>query len=156
MNIFHEFQHLIAALNAAGVPYALCGGLAMAVHGYPRATKDIDLLVHPDDLPQIEAVVKNAGFDVPGGTLTFKHGTPEETQVVRFSKFEGTDYLTLDLLLVTAVFESVWISRQKAALSEMDFQVVSREGLAKMKTLAGRSQDKADLEKLAEVSDSSP
>lgn len=44
-----------------------CGGLAMAVHGYPRATKDIDLLIHPDDLPRIEAVVNQAGFDVPGG-----------------------------------------------------------------------------------------
>jgi hypothetical protein len=33
----------------------------------------------------------------------------------------------------------------------MDFLVVSRDGLAKMKTLAGRTQDKADLEKLAEV-----
>lgn len=39
----------------------------MAVHGYPRATKDIDLLIHPDDLPRIEAVVNQAGFDVPGG-----------------------------------------------------------------------------------------
>jgi hypothetical protein len=83
--------------------------------------------------------------------LIFKHGTPEETIVVRFSKFEYAEYLTLDLLLVTAVFEEVWATRQAAALSELDFQVVSREGLATMKRLAGRTQDKADLEKLAEV-----
>ncbi|MCX6837003.1 MAG: hypothetical protein NTX35_04230 [Verrucomicrobia bacterium] len=151
MNIYREFTLLIQALNTANVPYAVCGGMAMAVHGYPRATKDIDLLIHPDDLPRIEVLVKQAGFDVPGGTQTFKHGTPEETRVVQFSKLEDTEYLTLDLLLVTAVFESVWESRQKAVLSEMDFQVVSRDGLAKMKTLAGRTQDKADLEKLAEV-----
>jgi hypothetical protein len=128
----------------------------MAVHGYPRATKDIDLLIHPDDLPRIEVLVKQAGFDVPGGTLTFKPGTPEEIRVVRFSKFEESEYLTLELLLVTAVFENVWASRQKAVLSEMDFQVVSRDGLVKMKTLAGRTQDKADLEKLAKVGETPP
>lgn len=58
INIFHEFQHLITALNAADVPYALCGGLAMAVPGYPWVTKDIALLIHPDDLTQVEAAVK--------------------------------------------------------------------------------------------------
>lgn len=58
INIFHEFQHLIAALKTAAVPYALCGGLAMAVPGYPRATKNISLLIHPDDLTQVEAAVK--------------------------------------------------------------------------------------------------
>lgn len=156
MNIYREFTLLVQALNAADVPYAVCGGLAMAVHGYPRATKDIDLLIHSDDLPRIESLVRSAGFDVPGGVLTFKHGTAEETRVVRFSKFADTQYLTLDLLLVTPVFESVWASRQQAILSEMNFQVVSRDGLALMKTLAGRAQDKADLEKLAEVGETPP
>ncbi len=76
--------------------------------------------------------------------------------MARFCKFQETEYLTLDLLLVTPVFESVWASRQSAALSEMYFQVVSREGWSKMKTLAGRDQDKADLEKLAEVGETQP
>ena len=34
----------VRALERAKVPYALCGGLAVALHGFPRATKDIDLL----------------------------------------------------------------------------------------------------------------
>jgi len=43
-------QHLIERLEAAGIPYALLGGLALAEHGYPRLTEDIDLLLTPAGL----------------------------------------------------------------------------------------------------------
>ena len=57
MNVYFEFIRIVEVLNASKVPYAVCGGLAMAVHGYPRATKDIDVLIHPDDLSQVERIV---------------------------------------------------------------------------------------------------
>jgi hypothetical protein len=50
MDFFLEIKNLTAALDAAGVDYALCGGVALAIHGVPRATQDIDLLVRPEDL----------------------------------------------------------------------------------------------------------
>ena len=37
-----ELLELLARLTDAGIDYAVCGGLAMAVHGYPRATMDIE------------------------------------------------------------------------------------------------------------------
>ncbi len=40
-----ELEALIDAFDADEVPYALCGGLALAVHGFPRQTKDIDILL---------------------------------------------------------------------------------------------------------------
>ncbi|NOT58834.1 MAG: hypothetical protein HOP19_01280 [Acidobacteria bacterium] len=45
LNLYEELKLLIARLNESGESYALCGGLAMAVHGVPRATVDIDLLI---------------------------------------------------------------------------------------------------------------
>jgi hypothetical protein len=39
MDVIDELAGLIKALNNAGVRYALCGGLTMAVHGHPRATQ---------------------------------------------------------------------------------------------------------------------
>ncbi len=45
LDLLEELRNIIARVDAAGLPYALCGGLAMAVHGNPRATVDIDLLV---------------------------------------------------------------------------------------------------------------
>ena len=44
MSLRNEMFQLVRALDSANIPYALCGGLAMAVHGWPRATLDIDLL----------------------------------------------------------------------------------------------------------------
>jgi hypothetical protein len=43
VDLFDELVRLAAALHDAGTPYGLCGGLAVAAHGAPRATKDIDL-----------------------------------------------------------------------------------------------------------------
>ena len=58
------------------------------------------------------------------------------------------DHLTIDLLVVCPVFETVWAERERIAWSGLQMQVVSREGLATMKSLAGRQQDLADLEAL--------
>jgi hypothetical protein len=61
MNLLDELLALTAALDAAGVDYALVGRLAVAVWGVPRATKDIDLLVEPSprqrtrSLPRVRA-----------------------------------------------------------------------------------------------------
>ena len=40
MDLIHEMLTLIGELNKSGVQYALCGGLALGVHGFPRATQD--------------------------------------------------------------------------------------------------------------------
>ncbi len=45
LDLFDEFVALVDALEKARLPYAVCGGLAMAIHGLPRATIDVDLLV---------------------------------------------------------------------------------------------------------------
>jgi hypothetical protein len=45
MSLYSEFQQIIDAMDSNGIPYALCGGLAMAVYNLPRATMDIDLLI---------------------------------------------------------------------------------------------------------------
>jgi hypothetical protein len=40
LDIYEEFLKLVEALNERAIDYALCGGMAMAVHGLPRATVD--------------------------------------------------------------------------------------------------------------------
>src|SRR5690606_3415455 len=45
MELVSEFERIIDALQASGVDYAVCGGVALAIHGQPRATRDIDLLL---------------------------------------------------------------------------------------------------------------
>jgi hypothetical protein len=45
VDLFEELRALLEALRRENLPYALCGGLAVAVYGITRATEDIDLLI---------------------------------------------------------------------------------------------------------------
>jgi hypothetical protein len=59
MNIVDELFAIASALAAAKIRYAVCGGIAVTIHGSVRTTKDIDLLVDRAELPLAEAA--NAG-----------------------------------------------------------------------------------------------
>jgi hypothetical protein len=59
LNLFEELEGLTRALDEAGIPYALCGGLAMAVYGVSRATIDIDILVDEADIERLEGVERD-------------------------------------------------------------------------------------------------
>jgi hypothetical protein len=49
VDLIEELAAITRALDDAGIPYALCGGLAMAVHAHPRATIAIDILAKGED-----------------------------------------------------------------------------------------------------------
>lgn len=145
-----ELEGLIDAFEAAGVGYAVCGGLALAVHGYPRATKDIDLLIRSEVVDEAVTVAKLVGFDVPARKMTFgvRAGTPREIQRVSKLDPETGALLPLDLIMVNAELEQVWATRMTLHAGERRMTVVSREGLATMKRIAGRPQDLVDLARL--------
>ena len=50
---------------------ALCGAVALAIHGAPRGTKDIDVLLREDDLPRLRDVARKQGFDIEALPMTF-------------------------------------------------------------------------------------
>ena len=69
MNLFEELMALVAELDASGIEYALAGGLAVAVWGAPRATKDIDLLVMPESVARAKAVAARRGFTLEAAPI---------------------------------------------------------------------------------------
>ncbi len=148
MNLTTEFSELISALEAKDVPYALCGGLAVVLHGYPRLTQDIDLLIREEDLQRVLEVAQAHGFDIHAGLMVFKSGTDRETKLYRVTKIEGRDHLMLDLLYVTPAFEKAWETRVRFTTEKRSVWAVSREGLETMKRASGRLRDLVDLQKL--------
>ncbi|HEY0709365.1 MAG TPA: hypothetical protein VGG33_21325 [Polyangia bacterium] len=58
MNFFDELQAVLGALEASGIDYALCGGVALAIHGAPRATQGLIALKLAAGRPQDVADVK--------------------------------------------------------------------------------------------------
>ena len=153
MKLKDELVKITQCLTQAGVDYGLCGGLAVAVHGYPRFTKDIDILIRPESLEVAKSSLAQIEYDLEGGLFRFNHGTSNENLMYRVSRAEGRELITLDLMLVAPVFEDVWASREVIQLDEHLLTVVSKDGLITMKKLSGRPQDLADVEALNKIGD---
>jgi hypothetical protein len=148
MNLVDELHSITAALASAGVRYAVCGGVAVTIHGATRSTKDIDLLVLPADVPRVLEAVRPLGYVFAAIPMTFGEGTESERHVQRVSKIEGNEHLLLDLLVADAAFEGALDDSVEVQLPQGPLTVVSRAMLIRMKRLAGRAQDMADIENL--------
>ncbi|MEO7919286.1 MAG: nucleotidyl transferase AbiEii/AbiGii toxin family protein [Thermoanaerobaculia bacterium] len=153
LDLYEELKTVLAALDAAQVPYALCGGLALAVHGHPRATVDIDLLVPSESIDAALHVLRSKGFEIAALPMTFFGG---DVEIHRMSKVdtEAGDLLSVDLLVVTPKLSWIWQSRQTVSWEGSALRVVSREGLIALKKLRGSAQDLADLHAIGGIDES--
>lgn len=150
-DLYAEFIAITNALEQRGIEYAVCGGWAMALHGAPRATIDIDLLILADALDEVWQTAYSLGYDIKGLPMTFHGGAVEIRRVSKIDEASG-NVLTLDLLLVTPELQDVWATRERVTGVNESLTVVSRAGLIKLKTISGRMQDLADIERLNEAS----
>jgi hypothetical protein len=148
MNLVDELHAIAHALTAARIRHALCGGVAVTIHGATRSTKDIDILVDPEDISRALEVIRPLGYTFVALPMTFDEGTERERHVQRVSKVEGKEHLLVDLLVADAAFAGALDDAVQLELPEGPLSVVSRATLIRMKQLAGRPQDVADLEKL--------
>jgi hypothetical protein len=147
LDLLDEFRALVAALDAAGVEYAVCGGLAVAIHAHPRATLDVDLLLPAEQIERAREVARGLGYLLDAGRLVIRSGVIE---VVRLSKPdpETGDLLPLDLLVVTPALAAAWATRERVSWSHGTLPVVSRAGLVAMKQLRRSGQDLDDIRAL--------
>ena len=150
LDLEEELAGLIDALSDAEIDYALCGGLALAIHGAPRATIDIDLLVREQDLERVTGVARDQGFLIRAFPMTFSGGAMRIERVTKIDPRDG-ETLMLDLLLVTHASESVWAAREKRSWRGRDLSVVSVEGLIVLKRFRSSKQDLADIDRLQEL-----
>ena len=149
-DIFEEFQNLIGRINEKQIDYAVCGGWAMAIHGAPRATVDIDLLVANENLSKVWNIAEDLGYWVEGLPLSFDDGIIEIRRISKIDE-ETKTLFTIDFLLVTEGLKNVWETRENIDWEDDKVWTVSREGLIFMKKLSGRHKDLGDIESLMEL-----
>jgi hypothetical protein len=149
LDIYDEFRNLVAVLDEHEIDYALCGGMAMAVHQRPRMTIDIDILIQAESADRVMAMAAELGYKIRGKDMSFANGAVEIRRVSKIDP-EGRDLLSLDLLLVTPQLRSVWDSRVESEWEGGRFSVVSRDGLIAMKQLRRSGQDLDDIKALEE------
>lgn len=144
--LLDELSQLISALDENEIEYAVCGGLALTIHGFPRATFDIDILIQPESLEESYKIAARFGYNIRGLDMSFKERAVE---IRRVSKIDDDgEVLPLNFLLVTPKVEDVWETKEKLIWKDKTLWIVSCEGLIKMKTLAGRAKDLIDIERL--------
>jgi predicted nucleotidyltransferase len=140
-----DFSEFLRLLAEAGVEYLIVGGYAVAYHGHPRATGDMDIWIQMSDqnARRIEKVLKAFGFNLPelsAGLFTM----PD--QVIRM----GNPPLRIEILTTIdgVDFSDCYERRINADLDGVPVQLIALEDLKKNKRAAARPQDLSDLERL--------
>ncbi len=138
-----DLRELLALLNAAGVEFLVVGGHAVAFHGRPRLTEDLDLFVRPDlaNGERIMRALQAFGFGSLGITAADFRADDRVIQLGRAPN--RVDLLTK---LYGVDFADAWSRRVAARLDDADVWMISREDLIRNKRETGRTQDLADAE----------
>jgi predicted nucleotidyltransferase len=140
-----DFKEFLRLLNANRVEYLLVGGYAVGLHGYPRATIDLDVWVQPTPVnaERILQALREFGFAVPvlEPTLFIDPGSIVRFGVppFRIEVMTSIDGVEFDTCLARAV---------EFDLDGVRVPVISLADLKVNKRAAGRHKDLADLENL--------
>lgn len=150
MEIIEELYRLVDAFAARNIPYAVCGGLAVAVHGRPRMTVDIDLVVAAEFIESAAKVAAGVGFEDVTGWVALPKTELGIDRLYRVNKIHGSEFLTLDLLEIDSAENPLLADLQVFDLESSQLSVLSKSSLIRMKRGTGRTQDKLDIEMLSD------
>jgi hypothetical protein len=144
----NDYKDILSSFSGRKVKFLLVGAYAMAAHGYPRSTMDIDLWVMPD--PENAVLVLNAldDFGAPFGGIS-----PEDLQKEDMVFQIGAAPRRIDIL--TSVdglkFEDAFLHSQAIEIEGIPVHVLSVSDLIRNKRSTGRTKDLADAEALEEI-----
>ena len=138
-----DFREFLRCLNARGVEYLVIDGHAVAFHGYPGATADLDVwvAVNSKNASLIVAALKDFGFDVPelSPDLFLR-----EDRVIRMGV--APNRIEIQTGIDGVDFSECYPQRVSAELNGIPVWFISRADLKINKQASGRNQDLADLD----------
>jgi len=147
-----DYKDILRAFEDEGVRFLLVGAYALAAHGHPRATMDIDLWVEPSEENAAALLRALAAFGAPLHDLTRDDLTREDTifQI-------GVAPRRIDILTGVSglSFAQAYERSVPAEMEGLKFRILSLPDLIANKRASGRLKDLADLEALGEMVDRS-
>lgn len=152
-----DLAGVVADATAAGLPHVVIGGFAVIAHGYPRATKDSDLLVPDGD----DADVAIARFLDLADARRYPDGKELTETDIRGAHHLRVDsrHGVIDIMrggLAPLDYETVAKRAKTGTLRGVEVRVAALASLVGFKRLAGRPQDRADLLALERVNGELP
>jgi hypothetical protein len=140
-----DFKEFLQCLNARGVEYLLIGGHAVAFHGYPRATADLDvwIAVNPANATRVVTALNEFGFDLPAlePSLFLR-----EDRVIR--RGAAPNRIEIQTGIDGVTFAECYPQRVAAELDGVSVWFISLADLKRNKRAAGRNKDLADMDNL--------
>jgi DNA-binding transcriptional LysR family regulator len=147
VKLHSDLRELFALLASREVDFVIVGGHAVAFHGFPRFTGDVDLFVRPspENAARILASLAEFGFGDTG--LTASDLTEPDTVVQLGRAPNRVDLLTS---LTGVSFDEAWAARVPGTLDDLPVWFISKELLVRNKSALRRPMDLADVSKLQE------
>ncbi|HLV80056.1 MAG TPA: nucleotidyltransferase [Chthonomonadaceae bacterium] len=140
-----DFHDILSAFVSTDVEFLLVGAYALAAHGLPRATGDIDLWVRCN-LENARRVMKAlAQYGAPLSDISTQDFTTPG-MVVQI----GVSPRRIDILtqIDGVTFDEAWADHIEAQVNGLRIPVISRENLIRNKRMTGRAKDRADASRL--------
>ena len=147
MEIQQDFKELLELFNKHNVEYVIVGGYALAFHGAPRYTGDMDIYVNPDAInaSRIIKALEDFGFGSVGLTAA---DFERPGQIIQL----GVPPVRVDIITsITGVsWEDAFSTRVQGKYGDIPVYFIGREQFVMNKRALGRKRDLADLEALGE------
>src|SRR5262245_17772291 len=145
MDLAPDFDEFIASLIAHGVEFVIVGAYALAFHGAPRFTGDLDILVQPtvDNAKHLLAALESFGF--PVAELSPEAGTDRRRRWQM-----GAPAVRIDVMSAISGVEGpeVWVDRVEGPFGRHTVAFLGRETFLRNKRAAARPKDLADIDAL--------
>jgi hypothetical protein len=147
MEVQPDFKELLALFNDHRVSYLIVGGYALAFHGAPRFTGDLDIFIKPDheNASRIVAALDAFGFASLGLT---ESDFEQPDQVIQL----GVAPVRIDLITtITGVsWDDAFAGKVVSSYGDVPVHYIGRQQFVLNKRATGRKRDLADLEALGE------
>ncbi len=140
-----DFAEMLSALNAAGAEFLVVGAHALAAHGVPRATGDLDIWVRATAENARRVLEALGAFGAPLFDLTVDDLSRPDT-VFQI----GVAPVRIDLLtsISGVTFDEAWAARIPVSAAGLTFGVLGRRDLLRNKRATGRAKDLLDADAL--------
>lgn len=137
-----DFKDMLSCLNDAEAEFIVVEAYALAAHGFPRATGDIDIFVRnsPENAPKVIRAL--AQFGAPMTNLSAQDFTAPDL-IVQL----GVEPCRIDLItsIDGLTFAEAWQNKVSIGLDGLQVYVLSKTDLLKNKMAAGRAKDQGDI-----------
>ncbi len=140
-----DFVEMLSALSDAGAEYLVVGAHALAVHGHPRATGDLDIWIRPTEENAAHVWSALLEFGAPLNELQVEDLTAPGLVFQIGIAPKRIDIMTS----VTGVsFDEAWVHRVVVPIEAIEVPVIGKRELVRNKKAVGRPQDAADVSEL--------